>query len=135
MCVTFLTALLAVGLTIQLTAQVAPVKSPRKVKDVRLVYPAESLSAGDEGVVVVELKVGASGSVTDARVIWSKCPALNESALTAVRAWRYEQVRVNGEASAFAVTAAVPFRLPEKLKSRAGRQGSCKWVEPPKPIR
>jgi TonB family protein len=135
-CVTFVTALLAGrGLSIQLTAQIGTVKSPRKVKNVTPIYPPESLSAGDEGAVIIELKVDASGSVTDARVIWSKCAALNESALTAVRAWRYEQVRVNGEASAFAVTAEVPFRLPEKLKSRARRKGSCKWVDPPKATR
>jgi TonB family protein len=48
----------------------------------------ESLSAGDEGWVIVELTVAPSGSVTDARVIGSKCSALNAAALTAVRASR-----------------------------------------------
>jgi TonB family protein len=129
-------ALVATGLTGTCAeAQVAPVRPPRKVKDVKPVYPAESLSAGDEGWVIVDLTVAPSGSVTDARVIGSKCPALNEAALTAVRAWQFEPVRINGEASTFRVTATVPFRLPEKLKSRAARPGNCKWTEPPKPIR
>ena len=115
-------------------AQLAAVKAPRKVKDVKPVYPEQSLSAGDEGVVLVELKLDAFGSVTDARVLWSKCSRLNESALKATRSWQFEQVLVNGEAQSFAVTVQVPFRLPEKLKSRAGRPGACRWVDPPKPI-
>jgi TonB family protein len=115
-------------------AQLANVKAPRKIKDVKPVYPEQSLAAGDEGVVIVELKVDASGTVTDARVLSSRCPALNESALKATRSWRYETVLVNGEAKPFTMTARVPFRLPEKLKSRAGRPGACRWVDPPKPI-
>jgi len=115
-------------------AQLSAVKAPRKIKDVKPVYPEQSLSAGDEGVVTVELKVDASGSVRDARVLGSTCSALNDSALTATRGWRFEKVLVDGEAKPFAVTAQVPFRLPEKLKSRAGRPGACRWVDPPKPI-
>jgi TonB family protein len=115
-------------------AQSAAVKTPRKIKDVKPVYPETSLSAGDEGVVVVELKVDASGSVADARVMWSKCPALNESAVKATRGWQFERVLVNGEAKPFSVTVQVPFRLPDKLKSRAGLPGACRWVDPPKVI-
>jgi TonB family protein len=48
--------------------QAAALKVPFKTKDVKPTYPAKSLSAGDEGVVTVELNVGPSGSVTDARV-------------------------------------------------------------------
>jgi TonB family protein len=115
-------------------AQLADVKAPRKIKDVRPVYPERSLAAGDEGVVVVELKVDASGAVTDAGVLSSRCPALNESALKATRGWQYEKVLVNGEPKPFTMTAQVAFRLPDKLKSRAGRPGACRWVDPPKPI-
>jgi TonB family protein len=115
-------------------AQLAHVRAPRKIMDVKPLYPEQSLAAGDEGVVIVELKVDASGTVTDARVLSSKCPALNESALKATRSWRYEKVLVNGEGKPFTMTAQVPFRLPEKLKSRAGRPGACRWVDPPKQI-
>jgi len=63
-------ALVATGLTGTCAeAQVAPVRSPRKVRDVK---PGEP-------------------------------------------------VRINGEVTTFRITATVPFRLPEKLKSRAGR--------------
>ena len=75
--------------------QVGAVQGPRKIKDVKPVYPKQSLSAGDEGVVIVELKVDASGSVTEARVLRSKCPALNESALAATRKWQFERLLMN----------------------------------------
>ena len=127
-------ALLASGRSDLQAAQLSGVNAPRKTKDVKPVYPSPSLTAGDEGVVVLELKVEASGSVMGARVIWSKCPALNDAALKAVRAWQFEKVVVNGAAVAFDVTTEVPFRLPQKLKSRAGRPGACQWVDPPKPI-
>jgi TonB family protein len=114
-------------------AQPSGLKPPRKLRDVKPVYPARSLVAGDEGVVLVELIVGASGSVTDARMLWSKCRALDEAALKAARGWEFEKVLVNGQATPFRMTATVPFRLPEPLKSRAGGAGACRWVDPPTP--
>ena len=58
------------GASADLLAQATSVKPPGKIKDVKPVYPARSLARGDEGVVVVESKVEASGSVADARVLW-----------------------------------------------------------------
>ena len=127
-------AVLAAGSGDLRAGQPTGVKTPRKIKDVKPVYPARSLTAGDEGVVVIELRVDAFGLVTDAHVLWSKCPALNEPALKAVRGWQYERVLVNGEAAPYGITTEVPFRLPEKLKARGGQPGACRWVDPPKPI-
>jgi TonB family protein len=110
------------------------VPTPPKIKDVRPVYPRESLQAGDEGVVLVELSVTTSGTVGQARILWSQCKRLDQAALTAVRQWQYAQVRVNGKPVPFMVVADVPFRLPPRFKGRAGRVGGCKWTEPPKPI-
>jgi TonB family protein len=122
------------GALLNLSAQHSEVKPPRKIRDVKPEYPAQSLSRGDEGAVIIELKVDASGSVADARVLWSKCPPLNAPALKAVRGWQFEKVLVNGQATAVTVTTQVPFRLPAKLKSLAGSPGACRWVDPPKPI-
>jgi outer membrane biosynthesis protein TonB len=43
-------------------AQVGAVKSPRKIKDATPEYPAKSLQAGDEGVVILELTIDIAGS-------------------------------------------------------------------------
>ena len=58
---------------------------PRKIKDARPVYPRESLRAGDEGVVLVELSVTPAGTIGQARILWSRCERLNQAALTAAR--------------------------------------------------
>ena len=108
--------------------------SPEKIRDVPPVYPRESLQAGDEGVVLLELSVTTSGTVGQARIIWSRCKRLGEAALTAVRQWQYEQVWVNGAPVPFTVTANISFKLPPRFKARAGRAGACKWAEPPKLI-
>ncbi len=110
------------------------VSTPQKIKDVGPVYPRESLQAGDEGVVILELRVTTSGTVGQTRVLWSHCERLDQAALTTVRQWQYAQVRVNGNAVPFTVVADVTFRLPPRFKGRAGRVGACKWTEPPKPI-
>jgi TonB family protein len=116
------------------TPQKIPEKIPQKINDVRPVYPRESLQAGDEGVVVLELSVTTAGTVGEARVLWSQCTRLDQAALTAVRQWQYARVRVNGKPVPFTVVADVPFRLPPRFKGRAGRVGACKWIEPPKPV-
>jgi TonB family protein len=109
------------------------VSTPRKLNDVKPVYPRESLQAGDEGTVLLELSITASGTVEEARILWSGCQRLDKAALTAVRKWRYEQVRLNGKPLSFKVMTEVPFKLPTAFKSRAGRTNACRRKEAPKP--
>ena len=106
---------------------------PRKIKDVKPVYPRESLEAGDEEVIILELNVTASGTVEEAHPLWSQCKRLEHAAITAARRWRYSLVHVDGKPVPFKIVANVPFRLPARFKERAGRVGACKWKEPPKP--
>lgn len=109
------------------------VPTPRKVTDVKSVYPRESLQMGDEGSVLIQLSITASGTVGDARILWSGCQRLDAAALTAVRQWRYEQVRVNGNPVPFGMVTEVSFRLPTEFKPRVGRPGACIWKAAPKP--
>ena len=90
-------------------------------------------SGRDEGAVILELSVVASGEVGKARILWSQCRRLGQAALTAVQQWRFEQVRVNGDPVPFAVVANVPFRLPARFKRASARSGACDWMAPPKP--
>jgi TonB family protein len=113
---------------------VGQVTAPRRTKDVRPVYPRESLQTGDEGGVLVELTVTPSGTVGQVRVLRSECKRLEQAALTAVIQWQFEPVLVNGKPVPFTIVANVPFRLPARFKERAGRLGACKWTEPLKPI-
>jgi TonB family protein len=105
------------------------VSTPRKVNDVNPVYPRESLQAGDEGTVHIQLGVTTSGSVGEALILWTSCSRLDNAALTAVRQWRYEPLRVNGTPVPFKMKVDVPFRLPPAFKSRAGRPNACRWAQ------
>src|SRR5687768_6484447 len=87
------------------SGQVSSAPTPRKIKHAQPVYPRESLQAGDEGVVLLELSITASGMVGQARILWSGCQRLDKAALTATRQWRYDQVRVNGKPVPFMVVA------------------------------
>ena len=116
------------------SSQMSAVRAPKKFKEVKPVYPPESLKAGDEGVLLIELSLTAAGTVERTRILWSGCERLEKAAVTAVGQWRYESVRVNGKAVPFSVVTRVPFRLPAAFRSRAGQPGACRWKEAPKPI-
>lgn len=54
-------------------------------------YPASARRRGTEGVVVVSVLVHSDGHCEGAQVVESSgCDALDDSALTAIRKWRYE---------------------------------------------
>jgi protein TonB len=83
---------------------------PRKIKDVRPVYPQAAMSAQVGGSVLIEATIGADGKVRDARVIRSVA-ALDQAALDAVRQWEYEPSRLNGVAVAVTMVIVVAFAL------------------------
>jgi TonB family protein len=85
--------------------EVAP---PRKFGNAA--YPADAQAAGIQGNVVVEIALNEQGVITDATVIRS-VPLLDESALKAVREWRYDPVIVNGTAVPAKMTVIVNFTL------------------------
>jgi TonB family protein len=63
---------------------------PKKIHDVRPVYPPEAKEKGIEGIVLVEATVDAKGIVTNARPVSSGNEALMKAAIEAVRQWRFE---------------------------------------------
>jgi TonB family protein len=109
--------------------------APLKQKHVEPIYPPESLRMGDEGEFIIELQVGKSGGVENARIVYSGCQRFEKSALNAVRQWRYEPAQVNGQPVPFVAVVRVPFRLPQRFAMRAERPGACKWKPGPTPIR
>jgi periplasmic protein TonB len=83
---------------------------PRKVKDVRPVYPLPAMAARSGGSVLIEATIGTDGKVHDARVLQSAA-AFDQAALDAVRQWEYEPSRVNGVAVAVTMIIVVTFAL------------------------
>ncbi len=85
------------------------IRHPVKLVDVQPVMPDEARAAGIRGVVILELIIGADGTVTSARVLRS-IPLLDNAAVTAARQWRYEPTLLNGQAVPVILTATVNFQ-------------------------
>jgi len=86
------------------------VDRPRKIKDVKPVYPTPAMLAQVRGNVLIEATIGADGRVHNARVIRS-VEALDQAALDAVRQWEFEPTRVNGVPVAVMMIIVVSFAL------------------------
>src|SRR5580765_3333769 len=86
----------------------ASVRPPRKIFDVRPVWPEEAQRARVQGIVIVEFTVGVDGAVADARILRG-IPLLDQAALDCVRQWRYEPTLLNGRPTPYKMTAAVTF--------------------------
>ena len=84
------------------------IRTPRKVKDVRPLYPQEARDAGVQGVVIIEMRVDADGRVGSARVLRS-IPLLDQAALDAVQQWEFEPTLLNGAPIAVVMTVTVQF--------------------------
>jgi len=95
-------------LEVRLPSQRSPVAVPRKVYDVRPVWPDEARRAGVQGIVIVEFTVDVDGTVADARILRG-IPLLEKAALDCVRQWRYEPTLVNGRPVPYKMIAAVTF--------------------------
>lgn len=88
----------------------AGVKAPRKIKDVKPIYPAGALADQVHGLVIIEATIGIDGKVKDARVLRS-IPLLDRAALDAVRQWEYVPTIVNGAPVSVIMTVIVSFAL------------------------
>jgi TonB family protein len=98
----------AVDAPVRLPSQRSQVSAPRKVYDVRPVWPDEARRAGVQGIVIVEFTVDVDGTVADARILRG-IPLLEKAALDCVRQWRYEPTLLNGRPVPYKMIAAVTF--------------------------
>lgn len=102
------------------TAPAAPVRvrvggnirPPKKLKDVKPVYPASSQEAGHEGVVEIEAVIGNDGSVSAARVTSAEIyPELAAAAIDAVRQWKFSATLLNGTPVEVVMNVSISFGL------------------------
>ena len=84
---------------------------PRKIKDVKPLYPAGALPMRAQGVVLIEATIGADGRVLETRLLHSVNALLDEAALDAVRQWLYEPTVLNGMPVAVVITVVVNYAL------------------------
>ena len=86
------------------------IAEPKKIKDVKPVYPADAQAAGIQGVVILEATIAPSGYVSDARILRS-IPALDQAAVEAVRQWAFTPTLLNGAPVSVLMTVTVNFTL------------------------
>ena len=84
------------------------IKPPRKIRDVKPVYPPVAREAGVAGVVIIEVKIGTDGRVEEGHVLRS-IPLLDQAALDAVRQWEFEPTLMNGAPVPIMMTVTVNF--------------------------
>lgn len=81
------------------------------IKKVQPVYPGPAKAAGLQGTVEIEASISPEGVPTELRVISSPGDDLTESALEAVRQWRYKPVLLNGQPVAITTDIIVNYTL------------------------
>jgi protein TonB len=86
------------------------IEPPRKIKEVRPVYPQNALADQSRGTVLIEAVVGPDGKVHDAKII-NSVPLLDQAALDAVRQWEFVPSRLNGVPVAVIITVIVQFAI------------------------
>jgi TonB family protein len=86
------------------------IKQPRKVKDVKPVYPSDAQAARVQGLVIVEATIDPAGKIGEAKVLRS-IPMLDAAAIAAVKQWEYTPTLVDGVAVPVIMTVTVSFTL------------------------
>ena len=74
-------------------------------------YPAEAKAAGIQGVVKLQIHIGADGHVTEATVV-SGHPLLVGSAIDAAQHYLYKPILLNGQAAEVVTEVDIPFHQP-----------------------
>lgn len=87
------------------------VSAPRAIFAPDPEYSEEARKAKYQGTVVLYMIVGPDGRARDIRVMRSVGMGLDEKAIEAVRTWRFDPARRDGQAVAVQINVEVSFRL------------------------
>ena len=86
------------------------IKEPKKIRDVRPVYPEIAQAARVQGIVILQIIIDQRGDVRDAQVLRS-VPLLDQAAIEAVRQWRFTSTSLNNAPVEVVMTVTVNFTL------------------------
>jgi len=94
---------------LELTDDITP---PKLLEVAMPTYTENAKKKKIEGTVVVSIVVNTKGDVTDAKVVKSLDPELDQSALVAVKMWRYKPATKDDEPVAVRMDVNLDFHLP-----------------------
>jgi TonB family protein len=86
------------------------IKEPRKIKDVKPVYPEAAQASKVSGIVILEAIIDQQGMVRDVKVLRSVA-LLDQAAIDAVMQWQFTQTLLNGVPVEVVMTVTVNFSL------------------------
>ncbi len=86
------------------------IKEPKKLKDVKPVYPDIAKQARVQGVVILECTISPAGKVSEVKVLRG-IPLLDQAAQEAVKQWVYTPTLLNGVPVPVIMTVTVNFKL------------------------
>lgn len=86
------------------------IAEPKKILDVKPVYPEAAQAAKISGIVILEIVIDTTGGVRDAKVLRTQ-PLLDQAALDAVKQWRFTPTLLNGAPQEVIMTVTVNFTL------------------------
>jgi len=91
------------------------IQAPRKIKDVKPIYPESAKADGRQGVAIIEAVIDAEGNVSEAKVIRSIGADLDDAAVDAVMQWRFVPTMLNGRPVPVIMTVTVNFTLTDGM--------------------
>jgi len=86
------------------------IHAPRKIVDVKPLYPQLAQAAHVEGIVILETVIDVRGRVASVHVLRS-IPLLDQAAIAAVEQWTYTPTLLNGVPVPVVMTVTVQFTL------------------------
>jgi protein TonB len=87
------------------------VKAPTTISRVEPQYTELARKARIEGIVIIEAIINTNGDVTDVRVLKPLPLGLDQSALEAVKRWRFKPGTLNGQPVPVIYNLTINFRL------------------------
>jgi len=88
----------------------AEIEEPRRIHDVKPIYPASAQREQRQGIVILRTVVSTSGCMAEAEVVRGPAPDLEMAALQAVSQWRYSPATLGGKPIPVIFMVTVNFR-------------------------
>ena len=86
------------------------IAQPRIIRKVEPIFPDLAIQSRISALVILEAEVDVRGYVKNVKVLRGH-PLFDESAVQAVKQWRYQPLLLNGEPTGFILTVTVNFNL------------------------
>ena len=86
-------------------------RPPRKLKDVKPIYPANLRESQTAGTVGLKATIAIDGTVRDVHVVKSVHPDLDNAAIEAVRQWVFDGTLLNCAPTEVTMNVSVDFGI------------------------